>query len=366
MNRDLRYDFFRGLALLAITVNHAQPAPNVFFRVGHFWFFDWADLFVFISGSVCGLAYYRRVQSQGLIPSYRRALGRSFALYLSNLLALTICLALACIYYAQFNNVPRVFALDQYFAQPLASIRHSLLMWSPPDFLTVLNIYILFLLLMPAAIWLYLRNRPAAITLSLLLYLYAQAQPRFHLPDLTLGFASFGNPLAWQLTFNLGLWLGIERKRDHLHLPRSRTLLTLAVAALALGFAARYAHLLDPARWYAKHNAKPLRLIELLLVAYVITTLLPAHLSLWKNSLLRPIIHCGKRALPLFCASLVASYAVTLTSFALHVTWREYAPLLTLALISLCLFARFLNRQPKLAQLITHEAPTPADVTLPR
>src|SRR4051794_39332900 len=63
-SRDSRIDFFRGIALIGIALNHTLPPPEVYrqfgqYEFGHFFSFVFADIFVFLSGMVCAMAYTR-------------------------------------------------------------------------------------------------------------------------------------------------------------------------------------------------------------------------------------------------------------------------------------------------------------------
>src|SRR5262245_25330377 len=69
--RDSRIDFFRGVALIGIALNHTVPPPDVYntfghYQFGHFFSFGFADQFVFLSGMVCAMAYTRVLERQGL------------------------------------------------------------------------------------------------------------------------------------------------------------------------------------------------------------------------------------------------------------------------------------------------------------
>src|SRR4051812_32307587 len=69
-SRDSRIDFFRGIALIGIALNHTVPPPSVYntfghYQFGHFFSFGFADMFVFLSGMVCAMAYTRVLEREG-------------------------------------------------------------------------------------------------------------------------------------------------------------------------------------------------------------------------------------------------------------------------------------------------------------
>src|SRR5438105_15551403 len=68
-SRDGRIDFFRGIALIGIALNHTVPPPGVYntfghYQFGHFFSFGFADMFVFLSGMVCAMAYTRVLERE--------------------------------------------------------------------------------------------------------------------------------------------------------------------------------------------------------------------------------------------------------------------------------------------------------------
>jgi hypothetical protein len=63
--RDLRLDFFRGVALLFIFVDHIPNNVLGRFTLGRFGFSDAAELFIFISGYSAALVYAGIMERQG-------------------------------------------------------------------------------------------------------------------------------------------------------------------------------------------------------------------------------------------------------------------------------------------------------------
>ncbi|HEX5454837.1 MAG TPA: OpgC domain-containing protein, partial [Stellaceae bacterium] len=61
--RDLRLDFFRGLALIFIFVDHVPANFLSYFTLHSTAFFDAAEVFIFISGFTAALVYGRRLVS---------------------------------------------------------------------------------------------------------------------------------------------------------------------------------------------------------------------------------------------------------------------------------------------------------------
>src|SRR5437016_4497355 len=89
-SRDSRIDFFRGIALIGIALNHTVPPPDVYrtfgqYQFGHFFSFAFADLFVFLSGLVCAMAYTRVLERDGWWGGQKKAVKRCMQIYVANL-----------------------------------------------------------------------------------------------------------------------------------------------------------------------------------------------------------------------------------------------------------------------------------------
>jgi hypothetical protein len=73
--RDLRIDFFRGLALYMIIFDHIPGDPLSRFSYGRFGFSDAAELFVFLSGLSCGIVYSRIFERRS-VAAFLESVGR--------------------------------------------------------------------------------------------------------------------------------------------------------------------------------------------------------------------------------------------------------------------------------------------------
>ncbi len=87
--RDLRIDFLRGFAVLAMVADHLGGDPSWLYSLtgGNRFLFSAAEGFVFISGLVMGIVYAGLIARRGLGPALSKTLRRAASLY-----ALTILL----------------------------------------------------------------------------------------------------------------------------------------------------------------------------------------------------------------------------------------------------------------------------------
>ena len=65
MQRDLRLDFFRGVALILIFIDHVPENVLSWFTLQAVGFYDAAEVFIFISGFTAALVYGRRLAAKG-------------------------------------------------------------------------------------------------------------------------------------------------------------------------------------------------------------------------------------------------------------------------------------------------------------
>src|SRR5438552_2273383 len=70
--RDLRIDLLRGLAVLAMVVDHiAGPSKLYLLTGGNHFYTSAAEAFIFLSGLTVGLVYRRVIERQGLAIAMR-------------------------------------------------------------------------------------------------------------------------------------------------------------------------------------------------------------------------------------------------------------------------------------------------------
>src|SRR6476469_6569910 len=85
--RDLRIDFFRGLALYMIIFDHVPGDPLSKMTYARIGFSDAAEIFVFLSGVSCGIAYSRLLSRHGIAGLLRGVLWRALQIYTYYLIA---------------------------------------------------------------------------------------------------------------------------------------------------------------------------------------------------------------------------------------------------------------------------------------
>src|SRR5258706_13316015 len=101
--RDLRIDFFRGLALVFIFIDRVPGNDLACLTLRNFGFADAAEVFVLLAGFSAVLAYGRTFETEGFRAGTARVLDRVRDIYLWHLGLVAVCaigLALAAAVFA--------------------------------------------------------------------------------------------------------------------------------------------------------------------------------------------------------------------------------------------------------------------------
>ncbi len=89
--RDLRIDAFRGIALWCIFLDHIPNNVGSWLTLRNYGFSDAAEVFMFVSGVTCALAYGKARRCEGWTAVIRRTLRRSWDIYVAFLLLTLAC-----------------------------------------------------------------------------------------------------------------------------------------------------------------------------------------------------------------------------------------------------------------------------------
>lgn len=319
--RDLRLDFFRGLALWLIFVDHIPRNVVNWYTLRNYGFSDAAEVFVFISGYTAAYVYARAMRDRGFLTAGVRILKRVWQLYVAHVF-------LFVIFFAQISYVARTFAnplfaeemnVVELLRRPELALPHALLLQFKPANMDILPVYIVLLFVFPPVLWCMLRAPSATLLASAVLYAAAW-QFGWNFPSFPAG-SWVINPLCWQLLFVLGAWCAVQG-RDRLA-PLIRSPVVLAAATVYLIFA-----FLVVLSWYRpwlavykpdwlhaflypidKTNLDVLRLAHFLALAVITVRLIPRDWSAFQSPLLRPAILCGQHSLEIFCLGIFLSFA---------------------------------------------------------
>lgn len=206
--RDLRLDLARGIALWFIFLDHVPDNIAAWLTIRNYGFSDTTEIFFFVSGYTCALAYGRTLREQGFVAGAARSIRRAAEIYAAFLLLLVL---FAAIIYAA-NGADRA-SLDAtntawLFASPGEALMHAALLHYMPVNTDVLPTFVLLHLFCAPLLWLMARAATlVAFAGSLGLYILVRVTG-FNFATWPKG-EWFFNPLAWQLLFVFGAWMAM-------------------------------------------------------------------------------------------------------------------------------------------------------------
>ena len=105
--RDLRLDFFRGLALWFIFLDHIPNNIVSWLTVRNYGFSDATEIFVFISGYTAVIAYSRMMLREGWLRAASRIYRRVWQLYVAHIL-LFVAFTAQIAYVSISRNTPEL------------------------------------------------------------------------------------------------------------------------------------------------------------------------------------------------------------------------------------------------------------------
>ncbi|WP_182083957.1 OpgC domain-containing protein [Aureimonas sp. ME7] len=317
--RDHRVDFYRGLALLMIFVNHVPGVLWERFTSRNFGFSDSAEVFVFLAGFSCAFAYGRSfLQASPLIASIR-ALRRSGVLYLVHI-ALTMIVVSLYAFTALASGDGRYLmqlGIGYFMSRPVDTLAGIATLGHQLAYLNILPMYSVLLLMVPAMLAIVRRfGLPGLLLVSGALWALC-GMWRFNLPNHPNPGGWQFNPFAWQFIFAIGLAAGLAKAGGRALVAYSRPLYVAASAYLALSlvFVAfslwgweRALPLPDLLRDFDKTYATLPRLLHVLALVYVFAHA-PAHSPLQRVGRFNPFTLLGRHSLPVFATGTVLSLA---------------------------------------------------------
>jgi hypothetical protein len=313
-SRDLRIDACRGIALWWIFLDHIPNNIGSWLTPRNYGFSDAAEIFMFVSGVTCALAYGKARRCEGWNGVISRTLRRSWDIYVAFLL---LTLATAILIHL-VGSGPSADASNTRILldQPGATLARAAILQYRPVNTDVLPIFVLLHLLFAPLLWLLLRvpnlTLGASLALYVLVHVFGWTVPAW--PNSHWAF----NPMAWQLLVVLGAWWMIEGNRVQPWV-RSRTALALAVLYLLFGLVTALSWRIKPLEMlipqtlvlhpFDKSNLDPLRLLHFLAIAVLAAWLIPRNWRALKTPVMRGAIRCGQNSLPIYCLGVLLAFA---------------------------------------------------------
>jgi hypothetical protein len=344
--RDLRLDFFRGLAMLVIFIAHVPGNSWNGYIPARFGFSNATEMFVFGSGFASALAFGGIFVRHGWWLGVARILQRCWQVYWAHV---GLFLVIAALYFFAHSQWPSVGyienqGLEPFVQQPYEALMAMITLRWQADYLDILPMYLVILLLVP--VMMAARRAHPFLPFVVAISLYGASWSGIF--DLTgnpwNGRSWYFNPFAWQLIFFLGFAFAAGWIRP-VKLGQ-KGLLWLAsaylAAALPLSFWA-FQEIFPPFRaaheWLLPAESQqtylnPLRVIHFLAFAYVVLSLIEPWRTRIGQGWSAHVVKVGQQSLAAFLTSLALA---RLCGILLDLTGRTALPVAAINLAGLLL-----------------------------
>lgn len=339
-NRDLRLDFFRGLALITIFINHVPGTIYESITSRNFGFSDAAEAFVLMSGIAAAFAYTSRVQKD-FRSSILKGAGRAFTLYWVHLLITLMTISMT-IWMANALGIPDFLKRNNMatlITDPLEGILGVLTLGHQLGYLNILPLYAVLMTMAPFAIWLAICKPLALFAISGLVWLAAGLAMQ-NFPNYPTQGGWFLNPLSWQFLFVIGITVGVSVKLKRgfagfhpvaFAVAALYLLVSLIVVRWQMWHLIQFPRLPQILGGFDKTYLTLPRLLHVISLAYVIIHT-STFVRLASHRLVAPIRYLGENSLVVFASGTVISIAYQMVKSAYPLNAVEDAALLAVGL----------------------------------
>ena len=320
--RDLRVDFFRGLALWWIFTDHIPGDVLSSFSLRNFAMCDATEVFVLLAGYGAGLSYGMGFTRNGYVSTAADVMKRAWTLYVAHIFLFVLFTAQVTYSATALNrlNYLEETRLDVLGDDPYRSILEALLLRFQPSLLNILPLYVVLMAFFAATLWL-LRWPRVLFGLSFAIYMVV----RF--TSLNLGAWTgegwFFDPFAWQFLFIIGVLLACAPMRSP---SRPRLFDGVAGAAALLGVMVvlviePHPHLME---WVSqsrvfrylviedKTGLYPFRVVSILALTWLCVRLIRFDQRWLRSRWVAPLVLVGQNSLPVFCSGIVFGFIARL------------------------------------------------------
>ena len=328
--RDLRLDFFRGLSLFFIFIDHIPNNFLGYFTLRSIAFSDAAEVFIFISGYTAALVYGRSMSQHGALLATAQVYRRVWQLYVAHIILFVIYIVAISFLARRFMDSELIneFNVAGLVDHATETLGQGLLLKFKPVNLDVLPLYIVLMGFFPPVLWMMLRQPDLTMLASIVLWLLARYFG-WNFNAYPAGTWYF-DPYCWQVIFIFGSWCALGGAKKAAWIINSKIALYFGVAylifALIMTMAGRFPDLgaMFPDWLYSTFNPNdktfmaPYRFLHFIVIAMLVVRFIPKDWPAleWKG--FDPAIVCGQQSLAVFCVgvflSFVAHFMLTLSS----------------------------------------------------
>ena len=215
--RDVRLDFFRGIAMFIILISHTPDNWLTSWIPARWGFSDATEIFVFCSGMASAIAFGGVFAKRGMWLGTARVAFRTWQVYwvhialffaiATSMVALNILLPYERDYIGQLNLYP-------FFKDPQTNLFGLLTLTYVPNYFDILPMYLVILAMLPVMVLLSRAHVGLVFVTMFALWIMAQGRvlEALGLGDISFNFPAepwsarqwFFNPFGWQLVFFTG------------------------------------------------------------------------------------------------------------------------------------------------------------------
>jgi hypothetical protein len=319
--RDLRVDFFRGLALWWIYTDHipGDALANVSLR--NFAMCDATEVFVLLAGYGAGLSYGMGLGRNGYVSTAADILRRAWTLYVAHIFLFMLFSAQVTYSATALNRISYLeeSRLDVLGDDPYRSILEAMLLRFQPSLLNILPLYVVLLVMFAATVWL-LRWPKVLFGGSLAVYVLVRITS-LNLDSWTEE-GWFFDPFAWQFLFIIGALLACAPMR----MPnRPRVFDSLAAVIVIAGMAVTLVIEPNPRllEWVSssvfralviedKTGLYPFRLLSILALTWLCVRTIRIDQPWLRSRWAAPLVLIGQNSLPVFCGGIMLGFIARL------------------------------------------------------
>lgn len=326
-SRIIQLDFFRGLMLVIMMLNHLRyfPLQSINPAVANFTFQPLgfttaAEGFVFLSGLIFAMVYTPRYQREGISQFDRYVMRRFFLIYRWHIATYAIVVGFFLIPF--FNqHWPYNWESQEAIKQaPFAMLLRASVLLHQTGLLDILPLYLCFIVFIPAVMRALVAGRTARVlTAVFIVWLGAQWGPQRYLESrygLSLGWFE---ALAWQLMFFTGFVLGYHLRNGFVIPVKRRWVIQAACICVPLFV---YRHIADPAvisAWttqpaagsvaqlVADRGLGAVRIINMAALSYLLYAMCQWRPAWCRASILTRL---GQHSIQVFCFHILICYAL--------------------------------------------------------
>ncbi len=342
--RDVRLDFFRGLAMFIIFIAHVPANPWGRYIPARFGPSDATEIFVFCSGFASALAFGSIFVKKGFFLGAARIVYRAWQIYWAHI-CLFLMTASVVVLGTEFIGIKDYVGrlnLHHFFNDPANGVVHLLTLTYVPNYFDILPMYFGVLMMIPIMMALSRIHVGLAIGFSLTLWAVNMTFS-FGLPaEWWSDRPWFFNPFGWQLIF----FTGFAFAAGWIKPPApNKWLVGLALVFVLAMIPMKYAPIWKNVEvintisynllWgFQKTDFGVLRWVHFLALAYLVLCLLSGRERLLRAAVFKPIVKVGQQALAVFVTSMVAAQVA---GMALDVMGRDALDFLVIHVVGFAL-----------------------------